>query len=281
MNLAKELDKAFSDLKANFPIQDYIDRSCYYSTHAILQELSKLLPEFEGKRLLDIGSGPMDKTALIQMLGFQCCAADDLSDPWHKRGDNSKKIKEYADSVGINFFHQQEGSYKIPFEAESFDVVSTLAVIEHLHESPRNLLNTMGGFLKPNGLLVVTMPNSVNLRKRLSVLAGRTNYVPVDQFFYSSGTWRGHVREYTLAETEFICQQAGFEVVASRAYESLAQEKLRFPFRQLYMFAGSVLPTTKSGLLVVCKKPASWSPLEADNEAFRKATEQSVPKGVA
>jgi len=281
MNLKAQLKKAFNELAMAFPFKDYISSSCYYEMLAIIHELSKSLPSFKGKRLLDIGSGPMDKTAICQLLGFQCYAVDDLSDPWHKRDGNVSKITEFAERMGITFFHQKDGDYTIPFEAKSFDVVCSFAVIEHLHESPRSLLNTMGTYLKEDGLLVIVMPNSVNMRKRLSVLSGRSNYVPIDQFFYSLGTWRGHVREYTLAETEFICRQAGFEVLASRTFEFLAQEKLRFPFRQLYKLAGSILPSTRSGLLVVCRKPSSWVPLEADAETFRKAIGKSVPKGVA
>jgi len=281
VDLKIQLKKAFSELTAAFPFKDYISSCCYHEMHSVLHELSKSLLSFKGKRLLDIGSGPMDKTAIFQLLGFQCYAVDDLSDPWHKRDKNISKIKEFADRMGITFYHQQDGDYTIPFEAKSFDVVCSLAVIEHLHESPRSLLNTMGAHLKEDGLLVIVMPNSVNFRKRLSVLRGRTNCVPIDQFFYSLGTWRGHVREYTLAETEFICRQAGYEVVASRTFEHLAQEKLRFPLRQLYMLIGSIFPTTRSGLLVVCRKPSSWVPVEADAETFRKAIGKSVPKGVA
>ncbi|MEI6066090.1 MAG: methyltransferase domain-containing protein [Methylococcaceae bacterium] len=281
MNLTKQAKDAFNKLISFFPFNDYIDVSVYYEILAILRELNKFVSDFEGKKLLDIGSGPMDKTAIFQFMGFQCYAVDDLSDPWHNRDSNINLIKSFAKSTGINFFHQKDGDYTIPFDAQSFDVVCSLAVIEHLHESPRSLLNTMGNYLKVNGLLVVVMPNSVNLRKRLSVLIGRTNYVPVEQFFYSDGLWRGHVREYTLAEAEFICRQSGFEVVASRTFESLAQVKLKTPFRQLYLLMGSVLPTTRSSLLVVCRKPPTWMPVESDFAAFRKACAGSVPKGVA
>jgi len=196
-----------------------------------LERAKKTCFGFENKCLLDIGCGPMDKTGVFQLLGFQCYAVDDLSDPWHHRNNNIQKIKNYAKRLGISFFHQQEDDLPLPFEPKSFDVVCAFAVIEHLHESPRNLLNTMGSFLRTNGLLIITMPNSVNLSKRLSVLMGQTNYVPVDQFFYSIDTWRGHVREYTLNEVVYICKESGFDVVSSTLIESLAHKKLGTPLR--------------------------------------------------
>lgn len=281
MTLAERVKICFDRLVLAFPFKDYIEKSLYYEAIFLLREINKLIPNFEGKKLLDIGCGPMDKTSIFSFIGFQCYAVDDLSDPWHKRDDNADQIKKFAKSAGITFFHQKEGEYLIPFEKESFDVVCSFAVIEHLHESPRELLNTMGNYCKENGLLVVVMPNSVNLRKRLSVLIGRTNHVPVDQFFYSNGTWRGHVREYTLAETEFICRQNGFEVLSSRTFESLAQVKLRFPFQYIYMLIGTLLPSTRSSLLVICRKPPSWRPTTFDDDAFRMACSVSVPKGVA
>ena len=278
--LESRLNVACDRVLQSFPFTGYVGTGTIAAVRTTARTLSRFLPDWDGKHLLDIGCGPMEKTAILQLSGFQCCAVDDLSDPWHRRDDNEKKIHAFADSVGIDFEQQQMGDHTIPFQVGSFDVVCSFAVLEHLHESPRSLLNTMGTYLKPEGLLVITMPNSVNLRKRLSVTTGRTNYVPVDQFFHSNGIWRGHVREYTLSETEYICREAGFDVLASTTFENLAQDRLRFPMRQLYMAIGSVVPSTRSSLLVVARKPANWQPLEYDADTSRKTIANSVPLAV-
>lgn len=272
---------SFKKLQKVFPFKNYIDKAVYAEMYAISYELRKYLKEFEHKRLLDIGSGPMDKTGILQMLGFDCWAADDLNDPWHLRNNNINKINEYAKNIGIDFYHQNPGEYNIPFEVNSFDVVCSLAVIEHLHASPRGFLNSMGTFARPGGLIVVVMPNSVNLRKRLSVLLGRTNYPPVDMFFNCIENWRGHVREYTLKETEYICRASGFEVLSSTTFEHLAHQQLRTPLRQLYILLGNIIPTLRSGLLVVCRKPESWKALEDDPKAYRRSLARGVPNDVA
>jgi SAM-dependent methyltransferase len=281
MESEKGIDSSFSGVRQEFPFCDYIDISVYHQMRALLRQLRKNIPDFAGKRLLDIGCGPMDKTGIFQLMGFSCYGVDDLSDSWHKRDDNVAKIKGYATRLGINFHHQLDGQHSIPFEKGSFDVVCTFDVIEHLHESPRGLLNTMGAYAKKGGLLAIVMPNSVNLRKRLSVLIGRTNYPPIDQFFHSTGTWRGHVREYTIAEMEYICEQNGFEIVSSITFEHIAQYKLRSPLRQVYMAIGYLMPGTRSGLIVICRKPDLWKPVSYDADKFRQATANSVPKGVA
>lgn len=270
-----DVRSAFEVVKAEYPFQGGFGESVYYGISAAVSEMAQHIPNFSRQRLLDIGCGPMGKTAVLQKLGFQCFGADDLSDPWHLVGDSIEKIKQFAIQQGITF-HHQDRNYSIPFEEGSFDVVTSFAVIEHLHESPRELLNAMGRFSKPGGLLVLTMPNSVNLRKRLSVLTGRTNYPPVDQFYHSVGSWRGHVREYTLDEMTYICVESGFDVLVATTYEHLAQVKLRPPLRQIYLGLGHLLPNTRSTLLVVARRPKAWQPAEYDPDRFHSASIHSV-----
>lgn len=283
MNITTDqaLGDIFQKLQDMFPFPGYCDRTMLEEVSVIVRELRKYLPDFDQRRLLDIGSGPMDKTAMFKFLGFQCYAADDLTDPWHQRNDNTDKIKDFATLAGIEFFHQTATDYAIPFEPESFDVVCALGVIEHLHESPRDLFNTMGKFVRREGLLVIVMPNSVNLRKRLSVLLGRTNYPSIDAFYHSTGQWRGHVREYTLNETAYICKASGFEVLTQRTFEHLACKKLPTPLREFYLMLTSIVPTLGSGLLVICRKPALWKPQVEDPKAFRAAISRAVPEAVA
>ena len=103
MGLKVEIEKAIEEVQKVFPFKNYIDKSTYYEIHAILCEIIKFLPEYKQKRLLDIGCGPMDKTAIFCKLGFQCFAVDDLSDPWHKRNENIFKIKEFAKKLELTF----------------------------------------------------------------------------------------------------------------------------------------------------------------------------------
>jgi SAM-dependent methyltransferase len=280
MEIKDQLNEAIYDAKRLFPFVSYIGKSHYYELNSILSNLIPFMPKFKGRKLLDIGCGPMDKTAILQLMGFRCFAVDDLNDSWHHRKDNTQKIKAYAKKIGIVFHHQNIGDCSYPFEFGSFDVVCALAVIEHLHESPREFLNFMGRYARPGGVILITTPNSVNLRKRLSVLAGRTNYPPVDMFFQSIGEWRGHVREYTLKETAYICNASGFEVLFSNTFEHIAYFKLRTPLRQMYLLMGHLLPTLRSSILVICRKPEGWKPTQENPQKFRNILARGIPKGV-
>lgn len=64
------LEDIFHKLQSLFPFHGYCDRTMLEEVSVIVRELRKFLPDFERRRLLDIGSGPMDKTAMFKFLAF-------------------------------------------------------------------------------------------------------------------------------------------------------------------------------------------------------------------
>ncbi|CAN5652385.1 hypothetical protein BH23GEM9_BH23GEM9_22570 [soil metagenome] len=261
-------------MEAAFPIPGYVTEATRRAVYHVTRELARAA--FAGPlRLLDIGCGPMDKTAVLQSLGYECWGVDDLSDPWHRAEGRIADIMHFAEATGIRFVLADGESAPVP--CAHFDIATMFDVIEHLHSSPRDLLNMAGQALKDEGLLCVTMPNSVNLRKRLAVLVGRSNYPPVNQFFYSTGTWRGHVREYTLRETVYVCEAAGFDVLSASGFEALAFDKMPKVAAEVYSRAIRLLPGCGSGICVVARKPRGWIPARIDSASYRKAAAASLP----
>jgi SAM-dependent methyltransferase len=277
--IGAEVLHALERVDADFPFPGYIVRGVRHGLAHVVPEVARHVRAEGTPRLLDIGCGPMDKTAVFQALGFECTGVDEMGDPWHRRGDNLQRMETFARAHGVRF-HLLDETHELPFPPGGFDVVTVFDVIEHLHESPRELLNAAGTQLKTGGVLAVVMPNSVNLRKRLSVLFGRTNYPDVDQFYLSPGRWRGHVREYTLGETARLCEAAGFRVESATAFEGNAHDLLRGAGLRAYLALSRLAPTVRSALLVVARKPEGWAPKTADPEGFRRAQSGSVPEAV-
>ena len=88
---------------------------------------------------------------------------------------------------------------------------------EHFVDSPHHLLVQLIGLLKPGGYLYISVPNAVNLRKRLLVLSGRTNYPRFAAYYWSGPRWRGHKREYVKGDLELLCSTRGWMPFCSGA----------------------------------------------------------------
>jgi SAM-dependent methyltransferase len=280
-NNGKSITAACKAVELAFPIPDYLGNSWEIEmAHSAGVVLRHVRGDSEPPKLIDVGCGPMDKTAVFQTLGFDSWAIDDLSDPWVRRLNAEDKIREFASRLGIRFhLGTFEDHPQIP--RNYFDVVTIFAVIEHLHESPRMLLNLAGELLRPGGLLYITMPNSVNLRKRVAVLTGRTNYPDCRQFFYAPSPWRGHVREYTLAEARWICEAAGWHVITASTFECLAAARLPAWLVPVFLLTGRFFPGIRSMLSVLARKPEDWKSVPEDPGQYRQAVRHSVPPGVA
>ena len=269
---SKTVNEAIRDARSGFPFPQIFDDTAD-TIRVLASVLQKLAPT--GSRLLDIGCGALDKAAVFQQLGYMCFGCDDFQDPWHRNQGNLDPVLAFAKEADIQVYVQKE-DHTVPWERESFDVVTLIDVLEHLHESPREILNFAGSCLKSNGLLIVVMPNSVNLRKRLSVALGRSNYTPARGFYESVGPWRGHVREYTFGETCQVVQWSGFDVVLQRTFHGLLKGRLsspllRFVFRALCI----AVPGFRDSLLVVARKPSDWEPREPEPEAMQKSLTDS------
>lgn len=247
-----------------FPL-DGIDRrteSQPIALRTVAATVLRYLPP--GSRILDFGSGAGHKSAVLQCLGFQCCAYDNLADA--KPGE-TELIMSFAQAFGIDFRLAERKSgadadeAALPFAAGSFDLVMLHHVIEHLHDSPRELLNDLLELTKPGGLLFITVPNSGNLRKRLYLLFGKTNMPPFESFYWYPGPWLGHIREYVRGDLRQLAEYAGLETLELRGVDDLIAAS-RYPgiVRFGYSLATGVCRNWKDTWLFVGRKGQHWTP---------------------
>ncbi|MFL5328038.1 MAG: class I SAM-dependent methyltransferase [Gemmataceae bacterium] len=83
----------------------------------------------------------------------------------------------------------------------AYDTIVFAEVLEHLHTSPRLVLEYLAGLLAPTGVLIVQTPNAVALPRRLAMMLGRNPY----ELIREDWTNPGHFREYTARE---LCDYA-------------------------------------------------------------------------
>ena len=244
--------EAFRKVEERFPFPGYMEAA----EEAYLNIAETVLRHVKPPaKVLDFASGPCDKTAVLQALGYECSAIDDLEDHWHGIGDNRQNIVGFARELGIDFHLATDGS--LPFERNSFDMVMMHDILEHLHDSPRELVNDLIELVRPEGYFFATVPNAVNIRKRLAVLLGRTNYPAFDSYYWFPGQWRGHVREYVRADLVRLCTHLNVQVCELRSCHHMLK-KVPKVLRPLYLGLTCVFTGWRDSWLLVAQKPKDW-----------------------
>lgn len=257
-----ELDDALAAVATAFPQAGYLELGgdAFKSVGSVGLDL--LAP---GARVLDMGAGRCAKACVLAALGFEVTAYDDLGDP-HLTDHDRKDVRALCDRFGVNL-HVRDYAEPRPFHPDSFEMVMLHDVLEHLHDSPRLLLNELIGYLIPGGFLFITVPNAVNLRKRLDVVRGRTNLPLFDHYFWHPDPWRGHVREYVRNDLERLSANLDLEIVRLESVHHMI-EKLSPRVRPLYRALTRVAPSWRDTWLLVARKPEGWEPATEPPPSF-------------
>jgi 2-polyprenyl-3-methyl-5-hydroxy-6-metoxy-1,4-benzoquinol methylase len=180
--------------------------------HRFLMDLNHALLAIGDDRnanYLDVSCGSGVIPMLLRSLGYKNVNATDVLD--YNVTDFGKR-SSYLPLFDVSVKQCDVMHDKLPFPDASMDAVTFMDVIEHLHGSPKGILEEMFRVLKPGGRLMVSTPNSVSLRHRLAVLVGITNYPPVQGFYSAPNPYYNHIREFTMNDLTYCVKMAGFQV---------------------------------------------------------------------
>ena len=154
--------------------------------------------------LCDIGAGVGLFGPGCASFGMKVTIMDDFEDPVNREyGDSALAVHR---TLGVEVQKRDPLETGFGFPAESLDVVTCFDTMEHWHRSPRSLFASVTQALRPGGLFVLSTPNCVNLRKRLTVPLGRGKWSAMADW-YESEHFRGHVREPDVADLRYIGEQ--------------------------------------------------------------------------
>jgi len=186
----------------------------YYDYLWILDELLRVLPKgVSGLRVLDVGCGAGVLDLALAHLGAQVTGLDrfeEYEDDRDNQMGTAREIVARLEANGVQVLRRDIATTGLPDHPGAYDLVLFLAVIEHLHESPRGVLRAMHELLRPGGRVVITTPNHAWLRTRLRLLTGRSANHPLIDWW--EPPFFGHIREYTLPELRQMLAWSGFEV---------------------------------------------------------------------
>jgi 2-polyprenyl-3-methyl-5-hydroxy-6-metoxy-1,4-benzoquinol methylase len=208
----------------------------YYLIHHdryrfILEQVAGLaLPP--GAEVLDVGCYPPHLFSALVALGFRVS------------GISSRHEKvDLENVVSINIEAEQ-----LPYADQSFDLVVFTEIIEHMTLDPRRYLGEIRRVLRPGGRLLITTPNSVNLKNRAKLLVGRSVYFSLEQLYDThpddDSIYFRHNREFTLGELRAVVRAAGFEVPTAAHFNAYG------PFRER---------VKRQGILVRGVKLVGWA----------------------
>lgn len=203
------------------------------STDQILQKVSEIASTYlqhkSGASFLDIGSGTGALIALIK----------------HQNPTLNSSACDYIDSLMalegqkvdvVDLSHQS-----LPYPAASFDLVTCTEVIEHL-ENYHRIVREVSNVLKPNGHIIFTTPNVLNLRSRLRFLFfGFWNmFGPLKIGRTETYSTEGHITPVSFFYLAHAIGEAGLELKDLQFDKlqrgSILKMLLWYPLIQLYSF---------------------------------------------
>jgi 2-polyprenyl-3-methyl-5-hydroxy-6-metoxy-1,4-benzoquinol methylase len=184
---AATLARVYGGLADRVYEEEDASRSASAAEHLALVEAYRS----ERGRLLDVGCASGLFVAAAHARGWQARGAD--ASAW-----SIERARERCPSARFDVGTLES----LELERESFDVVTLFDVLEHV-DDPRGALVRVGGWLRPGGLLVMSLPNSGSWIARLM---GRRWVLLL----------REHLWYFSPDTVEALLQRAGYELCHTR-----------------------------------------------------------------
>jgi SAM-dependent methyltransferase len=151
----------------------------------------------------DLGGGWGGFCACAAALGMRATLVDDFRDAGFYREDDPRHLMPAR--LGFVRVSRDIAQEALDFPANSLDVVTSFDSIEHWHRSPKAALHRAMEALRPGGLFFLGVPNAVNIRKRIAVPLGISNWSRMNEW-YEQPEFRGHVREPVVRDLRYIAR---------------------------------------------------------------------------
>lgn len=148
--------------------------------------------------ILDVGCGTGSNAKILKKLG-KTIDGITLSD------DEIKLASKYCRYV---YKHNLENGLPEDMN-DSYDVILCSHVLEHIAYPEKLLSDLKQKLLKPDGILLVALPNFMNYRNRIKMFLGNFDYEEAGTMDYT------HLRWYTFKSAQKMLEKNGFEVINS------------------------------------------------------------------
>lgn len=187
------------------------------SAELSLAMLARHIQPSSRPRVLELGGAPYYFSALMhRVFDAQLVAANVQAGAWPGEPASLAQgtvVLEVPASKGtaslaidVRVFNIEKDPF--PFENDRFDVVLCMEVLEHLGYSPSHMLAEAHRVLAPGGLLFITVPNFINLKRTVNMLLNRPCQYPYSGY----GIYGRHQREYAPWEVRALVEASHYHV---------------------------------------------------------------------
>jgi 2-polyprenyl-3-methyl-5-hydroxy-6-metoxy-1,4-benzoquinol methylase len=173
------------------------------------QAYSYILRQYRGRRIscLDIGGFWGLFPAVLKKLGYPVA----MTEKYKYYAEGFDGIRDYLHQLGVTIY-DVDPVLEMFSPSERFDLVSCMALLEHVPDSPRVLFENFRNSLLHGGGLILEVPNLAYWYKRKALLRGETVLCHIETIYRSQVPFIGHHHEYTRNELEWILKATGFSI---------------------------------------------------------------------
>jgi SAM-dependent methyltransferase len=173
---------------------------------AIHETVEKIFDGEPRGRVLDIPAGEGALALRLDSLGYQVACAD-----------------LYPEIFKLERFEIRQANLdgRLPYDNGEFDALVCVEGLEHI-ENPANALREFSRVIKPGGLLVVSVPNIMNIEERFKwLISGHTSHFKPLSAEFLDGIRRDypdteeivlHVNPIGYSEIRFLMEKNGFQL---------------------------------------------------------------------
>lgn len=221
---------------------------------AIYDTVERILKDAPRGKLLDVPAGEGALSLKLKNMGFDvhCC---DL----------------YPELFKLSAIDIKPGDLDktLPYDDHSFDQIVCVEGLEHI-ENPANAIREFARLLKPNGKLIVSVPNIMNIEERLKWLFNgyTSHFKPVSRESlqelpaeYSEMQQVAlHVNPIGYSEVRYLLEKNGFELQSAHIDKPKKNIWLYFPLTALIRLGTKFISAGK--------RKARWANELSSNEVL-------------
>jgi len=185
-----------------------------------IQKILRKLQNIENAKIIDIGSGVGVVPLVLKELGYDVSCVD--------YAITTESIESLNNLIrnGIKVDFIQVGVEKLPYLDNNFDLAFVGNVIEHIPHYPRGFILEIKRILKKDGFLVIDTKNAVDIKTRIKMFFGISNW-PYIEGIYDLEYNPFHHKEYTQNELSKLLELSGFNEIESFSHEVFLFKSLK------------------------------------------------------